>query len=404
MSMFMKIMQTIALLIFIHAMTAAQDTNPYLSAVAAMDKGNLTLAIEEFSKALDQTSRETEILLKRATCHYLREDYRDAICDLKRAEKSNRYPGSYLFAKSYAAMGKVDSAIYYLELHLQSPDKYPESYIKLDPAFIELENTRAWIEFWKQDWYSEFDILLAELNYLIKSKDYQDALNLADQSMETYGHRHELHGARARIFLMLGSNKSAISAYSEAISKSSAGISDYYKQRALAYRNTGNLEDAVADLSRAIKVEKDNFNLIMERSSLRNELGYYNEALRDISFYLQYFPEDHAAMFHKGNIYQNQGNYLKALECYNKTLEMNSSKPEYFKARGNAYLSTKTYAYALRDYSMALDLDPRDHETYLFKGLARHYLKDPTGACSDWQKAADYGSPKAIEYLKKYCR
>jgi len=403
-NMRMKIIKTISIFLLIHALAAAQDQDPYLRGVAALSRGNLPVAIEEFDKAITRTSRKTDIYIKRATCYYLREDYRNAINDLRMAEKSNKYPGSYLLAKTYAAIGKTDSSIYYLELHLQSPDKHPESFIKLDPAFIELEKTREWNELWKQDWYNEYENLLAELNYLVKSEDYQDALNLADQSMGTYGHRHELHSHRAMIFIKLGSNKAAINALSEAITKCNQTVSEYYILRSKTYQATGNFKDALDDLSWAIKLEKENLNLLMERSIVRNELGKYNDALHDISNYIQYFPDDPAGTFQKGNIYYNQGNFLKALEWYNKTLKLSTEKPEYFNARGNAYFNTKTYTYALRDYSMALDLDPRNHETYIFKGLARYYLNDPAGACNDWKKAGEYGSPKAYEYLEKYCR
>jgi len=400
----MKIIKAIPIFLLFHALIAAQDPDPYLSGIAAMSTGNLPVAIEEFDQAIIQTSRKTNIYIKRATCYYLQEQYRYAIADLKMAEKSNKYPGSYLLAKTYAAMGNMDSSIFYLEMHLQSPDKHPESYIKLDQAFIELEETRGWNDLWKQDWYNEYENLLAELNYLLKSEDYQDALNLADQSMETYGHRHELHSSRARIFIQLGSQKAAISALSEAISKCNQTVSDYYILRSKAYQATGNLDDALDDLSWAIKLDRDDFNLLMERSIVRNELGYYSDALKDISTYIQYFPDEPSGVFQKGNIYYNQGNYLKALEWYNKTLKINADKPEYFNARGNAYFNTKTYTYALRDYSMALDLDPRNHETYIFKGLARYYLNDAAGACNDWKKAGEYGSVKAYEYLEKYCR
>jgi hypothetical protein len=53
---------------------------------------------------------------------------------------------------------------------------------------------------------------------------------------------------------------------------------------------------------------------------------------------------------------------------------------------------------------MALDLDPRNKEAYLNKGLARYYLNDPEGACHDWNKAMEYGSVKAYEFLEKHCR
>ena len=399
----MKLLNVIFMLFFIPAMGIAQDGDPYLKGLAAMNKGDLPAAIKEFTGALNQAGRKTDIYIKRATCYYQQAAYRQAINDLKRLEKTQKYPGTYLMAKAYAGMGMNDSAIYYLQIHLQSPDKNPESSIKLDPAFAELEKTRDWINLWNKDWYNEFELLMAELNYLVKSEEYQDALDLADLSMDKYGYHHELHGLRARIFIQLGSNAAAISALSEAITKSNQTVSEYYILRSRAYRASGKPQKALEDLNRAIMLERDNFDLVMERCILRNELGYYADALKDVSYYLQYFPDDPAGLFQKGNIYSGQGNFLKALEWYNKTLKVNAERPEYFLARGQAYLNTKTYTFALRDFSMALDLDPRNKEAYLYKGLARRYMNDPDGACHDWNKAREYGSLKASEYLEKYC-
>ena len=211
----MKLLKILCILFLVPAVCFAQEGDLYLQGLAAMSKGNLPEAIEEFTGALNQAGRKPDIYIKRAECYYQQADYRQAINDLKRLEKLQKYPGSYLMAKAYAGFGITDSAIYYLQVHLQSPDKYPESYIKLDPAFTELEKTRDWINLWKKDWYNEFELLMAELNYLVKSEEYQDALELADQSMDKYGYHHELHGLRARIFIQLGSYTAAISALNE---------------------------------------------------------------------------------------------------------------------------------------------------------------------------------------------
>ena len=46
------------------------------------------------------------------------------------------------------------TALYHLEINLNSPFKKPEKEILLDPAFSTLENRQEWRQFWKKEWYS----------------------------------------------------------------------------------------------------------------------------------------------------------------------------------------------------------------------------------------------------------
>ena len=62
----MKLIKTIIIFLLIHVMTAAQDTDSYLNGVAAMSKGDLPVAIVEFSSAIDQTSWNSDVYIKRA--------------------------------------------------------------------------------------------------------------------------------------------------------------------------------------------------------------------------------------------------------------------------------------------------------------------------------------------------
>jgi len=397
-----KILFILPFTFFLYALYA-QDTDPYLKAVAAISKENYARAVQELSAVMDKNTNDIRIIIKRAECYYELGEYRSSINDCLKAEKIKNNIGSYLLSKSYAELGMEDSALFYLSNHLKSPYKFPESTIKLDPAFVDLEFTSGWKQVWKNDWYDEYEVLIAELKYLIKQEEYMEALDLADENLDKYPHGHQIQGLRGKIFLTLGDYNTAVSAYSKAIQIKN-DQAEYYIERSEAYSRTEKYDKAVLDLDWAIRLMPENFALYLKRNDLHIKRNDYSKALRDIDFYHTYFPNDSQVQYQYGMTYYYQGSYLKALEWFNKCIVTNPTKAEYFIGRGNTYLRTKTYKYALYDYSMALDLEPDNPTTYLNKGIVRLHLNDTKGACYDWEKARYYGSFEAEEFLNTHCR
>lgn len=399
----MKYLVTILFLSIIASTLFSQDQDSYLSGRAEMKKGNYASAINIFTYGLSSEKASADLLLNLGQCYYEVKDFTSAVRSLTMADRKKKNIGSLWLARSYALTGKNDSAIVYLNAHLTSAYKLPESTIKLDPAFQDLENTKQWKDLWKKEWYDEFENLLAEITYLSRKHEYIEALDLIDQNITKYSQRHQIHAARGKIFLDLKNFNSAVTAYSRAIDINGTQT-EYYLDRANAYSNLQKYDMAVSDLIKALNLEPDNFPLYIERSRLYKYLTRYDMAINDISYYLSFFPEDVDAMFVCGQIYYDEGSYLKALEWFNKCLSIDKSKSYFYNARGTTYLKTNTYKYAIQDFGMALDLDPKNSDAYLNKGLARFYMNDTQGACYDWQKAARLGSTKAIEMLNSHCQ
>jgi tetratricopeptide (TPR) repeat protein len=399
----MRVIYFILLFLSFSSALFSQAKDPLLFGKAEMDKGQYENATRLLTGALSSGLAGKEILLNLGQCHYQMGNYLSAIHYFLLAEKNQKNVASYWLARSYAMTGRNDSAIIYLRANLSSDYKMPESTIKLDPAFIKIENTTAWRDVWKEEWYNDFEVLIAEINYLTDEKEYMEALDIIDRNLANYAQRHQLFGARGKIFLELNNLSSAITAYSRAI-EINGTQAEYYISRAKAYSGLRKYDLAVSDLIKALNIEPYNFQLYFERSRLYDYLLNYDRALDDINLYITLFPDDMQAVFFKGQIYFDQGNYLKALEIFNKCLSIDQSKAEYYSARANAYLETKTFKYAIQDYGMALDLDPRNPDTYLNRGLARFNLNDKKGACNDWEKAARLGSAKAVQMLNNYCQ
>jgi tetratricopeptide (TPR) repeat protein len=401
-----KVMKFCFTILFISSLPLAllsQVQDPFLNGRAEMKKEHYNEAIGTFKSGFSSNNVSADLLLNLGQCLYQVHDYNSAIHYLLLGDNKKKNRCSYWLAKSYAMAGKNDSAIICLKANLSSDYKLPESTIKLDPAFKELENTRLWKDLWSQEWYDDFENLLAEINYLARKNEYIEILDLIDQNLSEYSQRHQIYAARGKVFLDLKNFNSAVTAYSRAI-EISGTHPEYYIDRATAYSNLQKYDLAVSDLIKALNLEPDNFPLYIERGRLYNSLSKYDLALDDISYYMAFFPEDIQAMYINGQIYYDQGSYLKALEWFNKCLSINQSEADFYIARGNTYLKTNTCKFAIQDYGMALDLDPKNPDTYLNKGLARYILNDTEGACNDWQKAARLGSAKAIDMLNTRCQ
>lgn len=380
----------------------SQASDPLFYGKAEMDKGHYENAINILTEALSSGSAGNEIMFNLGQCYYQAGNYRSAIHYFLLAENRQKNVASYWLARSYAMINRNDSAIIYLRANLSSLNKMPESTIKLDPAFNRLENTIAWRDIWKEEWYNEFEILIAEISYLTDEKEYMEALDLIDLNIANYAQRHQLFGARGKIFLELNNLSSAITAFTRAI-EINGTQPEYYTSRAKAYSGLRKYDLAVSDLIKALDIVPYNFPLYFERSRMYDYVSNYDRALDDMNYYITLFPDDIQAIFFKGKIYFDQGNYLKALEIFNKCLSIDRSNAEFFAARADTYLKTNTLKYAIQDYGMALDLDPRNPDTYLNRGIARLNLNDRKGACNDWEKAARLGSPDAVRMLNEYC-
>jgi len=381
----------------------SQTQDPFLYGRADMEKGRYSDAIGIFKSGIASGNASDDILISLGQCYYQVRDYRSAIHYFLLAENMKKRSASFWLAKSYAMSGMNDSAVVFLRTNLSSDYKMAESTIKLDPAFKDVENTRLWRDLWSGEWYDEYEILIAEINYMTGEQEYIEALDLIDQNLSKYAHRHQINAARGKIFLDLGNFNSAVTAFTRAI-EINGTQPEYYIARAKAYSNLQKYDLAVSDLIKALNLEPDNFPLYIERSRCYSQLSNFDRALDDMTLYMSFFPNDIQAMFMRGQIHFDQGSYLKALEWFNKCLAIDQSNADFFVARGNAYLKSDTYKFAIQDYGMALDLDPGNPDTYLNRGLARLHQNDTKGACNDWEKAAHLGSAKAIELLNERCQ
>lgn len=380
-----------------------QQEDLYLEGVVLIQREQYQPAVQLFSQLIETDKYNVDFYLMRGKALYLKADYYEAINDLKEANKLTRNVADLQLAKCYARVDEEEKMYAHLELHLKSRYKLKESEIKFDPAFKKYHESDAWIDFWKNDWYSGRDYTISEVEYLIKYEKYNLALERINDEIKGNSRNHELYAARAKVYAALLNFPKAEKDFSRAIQLNSR-TADYYKQRAEIYLELEQYSHAIKDLNEAIDLEPQNLNLLKQRSLAYQKNKNLEKAEEDIKKYLSYFPDEEDALFQCGNMYYDFERYLDALVYYNNCLDKNKTNAAYFEARGNTYYQVKTYKYAIRDYSMALDLNPESANAYLYKGLSRQAMGEARGACSDWEKAGRLGSRKAKELLINHCR
>jgi len=381
---------------------AQKPDDHYLRGLAELQRKNYPEAVVNFDRSL-AANVTGSVLLQKGKALYLSGNLQEALKILQLPEVRSEPETGLWLAKIYAAYQDTGNAVFYLQQYLSSDNKIDERTIKTDPAFDIIQYSDLWHQLWQNEWYTEDEKLISEVQRYIDKNDFDAAMALQDQLEIKASTNPDASFVLAGIYIEHGDYNRAVYYLNKAIDNN-PGDYRYYLMRAEANAERQRLEQSVVDMNKAVELRPDFFELYKQRALFLSQTGDHLKAAKDIDFYLRYFPDKPEAKELAARIYAAGDDRLEALRYYNDLLANDKSKPLYFKERGRIYLETKTYKQAEKDLSMALDLDPVDGETYLLKGLARFYMEDREGACSDWKKAKHYGNTRVLEYILKYCR
>lgn len=375
----------------------------YLAGCANFAKGEYAKAVEGFSLAIMHNNADEKLFIKRGASLLNLKDVDRAVEDFNEANLI--YPGvaDIWLARSYAIAGNNEKAMFYLKDHLKSEFRLPEDSLKKDPAFDKLQGTSEWYLLWQQDWYSDAEKAVAEVNYFIKKNLLDQAINYLDNKVVQDPADPSLMLLRGQVYYKQGNFASAVADFSSALTIDK-NLAAGYSQRGMAYLKAGRYKDAVNDFNKALKVDPGFFELYLRRSEAYAGQKSWTSAIKDISTYMKYFESDLQALYQCGEYYFESEDYINALKCFNRNLKEDPNNSLYYKARGKTYVKTATYRYALSDLSMSLDLEPGDAETWVYIGIAKIQSGDRENGCSDLEKARKMGNVQAAKYILEYCR
>ena len=160
-----------------------------------------------------------------------------------------------------------------------------------------------------------------------------------------------------------------------------------YARIGLAWLNKGDLDKAMANLTKAIELNPKYAIAYNNRGNAWSDKGEYDKAIADYNRAIELKPDYAFAYNNRGNAWDDKGEYDKAIADFTKAIEL---KPDYafaYNNRGNAWKHKGEYDRAITDYNKAIELDPGYTAAYVNRALAYESLKKFDLARADYEKA-----------------
>jgi len=379
-----------------------QQTIDYiLKARAFSEDGKPEQAITLLNRAISET-KESRLFFERAEANILKGDYSAAINDYNEADKLTASSGEYGLARIYALKGDARTALYHLELSMNSPFKKSEKQILLDPAFSTIDNRQEWRQFWKREWYSKAEKSISEIEYYVSAGKIDDAKDLVTDLKTSFNDNPDILYAESVVNVATGKYSEAIKILS-GLSSTNPGNEKYLRLTAKAQTGASDPAGASTTYSQLLASGVADAGLLLLRSDCYRKTGETDKALTDIKKYLEFYSENRVALSLAGKAEATSGDNLKALEYFSNNLKLHPNDPECYVDRANSYFVSRSWGMAINDYSMSLDLKPGNSDVWLNKGIALLNSGKVEDACHDFRKSFSLGNKRVTDYISRNC-
>ena len=164
-----------------------------------------------------------------------------------------------------------------------------------------------------------------------------------------------------------------------------------YNNRGAVYRDKGEQDLAIKDCNEAIQLKPDYAEPYSNRGAAYRNKGNYERAIKDYDTAIKLKPNFVQAYYNRGLAYHEKREFDLAIKDYSKAIGLNPKLFHPYYNRGNAYLQKRTFDRAIEDYSAAIELNPELGPAYCNRGEAWLCLKEWDKAKVDLTAAKDKG-------------
>ncbi len=172
----------------------------------------------------------------------------------------------------------------------------------------------------------------------------------------------------------------------------------YWEMLGACYSKLEKFDVAIESFSKALSIDKNNFNSIINLGILSRIIKNYNNSFFYLENAIQLKSNSFEAWFNLALSHQEVGNFSNAINCYKKALEINPTHAEAYTNIGLAFHELKQYNEALQCYEHAIKLNPYLHLAHYNNGLSFHALKNYSKAVECYSKALEVNPNHAESY------
>lgn len=256
----------------------SKGSKNYKNGMKAFDAEDYEVAASEFSEAINKDPEENNYYLVYGDTLIMLGDYQEAINyfeqviteEDKKANKENNKKAYYGIGISY----------YYMEQYNKAIEQFNKA--------ISIEVLKDW----------DIDILEHKADAQLQSSLYMEAKDTFDTIIEM-----------------------------------DDSVGQYYKDRAIVYKELGDYEKAIEDLDVAIELEPSNYGAYFDKYFILVDLNKEDEAKAALQSTINIEINDEADRFNNAKANYYLENYDEAFETFTKTLEEGIEESNYYLAR-----------------------------------------------------------------------
>jgi tetratricopeptide (TPR) repeat protein len=153
-------------------------------------------------------------------------------------------------------------------------------------------------------------------------------------------------------------------------------FADAYETRAFEYEDKKEPDRAIADYTMVIHLKPSYWGAYSERGDVYMQTGYYDKAIVDYTRVLVLQPSNYIAYYTRAQAYTQKNNFEEAIADWTKCISLSSTASNPYSERGCVYYKKGDYNNAITDGTKAIELS---------KGIINRGVHSPydTRACAE---------------------
>lgn len=196
-------------------------------------------------------------------------------------------------------------------------------------------------------------------NYYRDNGFITEALQDYSQCIRLLPNQANHYNSRGRLYFNTKNNRDtlllALKDYNKAV-ELEPNNGEYLINRCAAHARLGNLEQALADVNKGLSLKPDHVSGYINRFVLNSQLGNYENALKDIQTHIQYQPYAANSWYESARLKVILKRPQEALKDYNKAIKLNSNNGLFYYERAKLFYNIKDRDKAVQDYNRAQSL------------------------------------------------